>query len=75
MASGYAQATTTLSRGAAEPVLASAPMSTAGITAAAPIAARRVRVERFLIVGGRCAARRSGMAGVPFFLVRASVRG
>jgi hypothetical protein len=47
VASGYAQATTTLSRGAAEPVLASAPMSTAGITAAAPIAARRVRVERF----------------------------
>jgi hypothetical protein len=28
--------------------------------------------ERFLIVGGQCAAKRSNMVGVPFFLVRAS---
>jgi hypothetical protein len=34
-----------------------------------------VRVERFLIVGGRCVARRLNIAEVPFFLVRASVRG
>jgi len=55
--------------------LASAPRSRAGTSAAAPIAERRVRVDRFLSVGGRCAARRSDMAGVPFFRVRASVRG
>ena len=35
----------------------------------------RVRVERFLIVGGRCAAKRSNIVEVPFFfLVRASAR-
>src|SRR5215475_15328625 len=39
-------------------------MSTAGIAAA--IAKRRVRVERFLIVGGRCAARRSDIVGSYF---------
>ena len=43
-----------------------------GITAAVPIVERRVRGERFLIVGGRCAAKRSNMAGLPFFLVRGS---
>ena len=36
MASGYAQAARPLSRGAAEAVLASAPRSSAGTTAAAP---------------------------------------
>src|SRR5580693_2223876 len=49
-------------------------MSRAGITAAVPIVKRRVRVARFLIVGGRCAARRLNIAVVPFFLVRASAR-
>src|SRR5215471_9461067 len=56
---------------ACEWVLPSTPMSRAGITAAAPTARRRLRAARFLIVGGRCAAKRSNMAGLPFFLVRA----
>jgi len=62
VASGYAQATRPLSCGAPELVLPSTPMSTAGITATVLIATRRVRVERFLIVGGRWAARRLNIA-------------
>jgi hypothetical protein len=45
------------------------------IAAAAPIVRRRVRAGRFLIAGGRCAAKRSDIAGVPFFLASASGRG
>jgi len=50
---GYVQATRPLSRGASGWVLASTPMSRAGIIAAVPIVKRRLRGERFLIVGGR----------------------
>ena len=42
---------------------------------AAAIVAEQLPAARFLIVGGRCVARRLNIAGVPFFLVRASVRG
>src|SRR4029077_9120510 len=44
------------------------------IIAAVPMVKRRLRGERFLIVGGRRVARRSNMVGVPFLLVRASTR-
>jgi hypothetical protein len=72
--SGYVHATRPLSAGAAECVLPSTPMSRAGVTAAAPIVKRRVRVERFLIVGRRYAAKRSNMVRLPFFLAGASAR-
>src|SRR5690349_13426931 len=60
-----------LSRGGSEWVPPGTPMSRAGIAAAAPIARRRVRVERLVIVGGRRAAKRSDIGGVPFFLAGA----
>src|SRR5215471_5929011 len=45
------------------------------IAAAAPIASRSVRAGWFLIAGGRCAAKRSDIAGVPSLPVRTSGRG
>ena len=42
---------------------------------ARPSLRRWVRAGSFLIVGGQCAARRSDMVRVPFFQVRALVRG
>jgi hypothetical protein len=45
------------------------------IAAAAPIVNRRVRAGMFLIADGRCAAERSDIAGVPFFLACASGSG
>src|SRR5262249_39769562 len=42
------------------------------IAAAAPIVRRRVRAGTLLINGGRCAAERADIAGVPFFLPCAS---